>query len=141
MKFKTLSVLAVGGTLLVSGIPLLAHHSFAAEYDSTKPITLKGAVTKIEWINPHSWLYLDVNDAKTGQPVHWKIEMGAPNQLIRKGWNKASMPAGTEVIVEGYRAKNGTPSATGRTVKFADGRNFFMGSTGAGAPEDGYGEK
>src|SRR6516164_4757000 len=88
--------------------PLLAHHAFSAEFDANQPVTLKGAVTKEEWINPHSWLYIDVKDQTTGKVVSWKVEMGAPNQLLRRGWNKNSLPAGTEVVVEGYRAKNGS---------------------------------
>lgn len=131
---KVLAAAIAGIGLMLLGAPLGAHHAFSAEFDTEKPVTLKGAVTKVEWINPHSWLYLDVNDAKTGQPVHWKIEMGAPNQLIRKGWNKASMPAGTEVIVEGYRAKNGSDIANGGSVTFADGRKLSVSSAGTGAP-------
>lgn len=133
---KILAVAGAGIGLMLLGAPLGAHHAFSAEFDSAKPVTLKGAVTKVEWINPHSWLYLDVKDPATGKPVHWKVEMGAPNQLLRRGWNKESLPAGTEVIVEGYRAKNGSDIANGGSVIMADGKKLFVGSSGTGAPYD-----
>ena len=117
------------------GAPLAAHHAFSAEFDANNPVTLKGSVTKIEWINPHSWLYIDVKDAD-GKSVGWKVEMGAPNQLLRRGWNKSSLPVGTQVIVEGYRAKNGSDIANGGSVILADGRKLFVGSSGTGAPYD-----
>jgi hypothetical protein len=110
-----------------------AHHAFSAEFDAARPVTLKGAVTRLEWINPHSWVYLDVKD-QDGTVVPWKVEMGAPNQLLRRGWNKNSLPAGMEIIVEGYRAKNGANIANGGNITLADGRKLFVGSSGTGAP-------
>jgi hypothetical protein len=110
-----------------------AHHSFAAEFDINKPITLKGTLTKMEWINPHGWIHIDVKDAG-GKVVNWAIETGQPNALLRRGLRRTDFPIGVEVTVEGYQAKNGKPIANGITVKFADGRNFFMGSSGTGAP-------
>ena len=131
------TMLAVAAATVIGlGAPLLAHHAFSAEFDANQPVTLKGAVTKVEWINPHSWLYIDVKDQATGKVVSWKIEMGAPNQLLRRGWNKNSLPAGTEVVVEGYRAKNGSDIANGGNVTLADGRKLFVGSSGTGAPYD-----
>lgn len=117
------------------GVPLTAHHAFSAEFDANNPVKLKGLVTKIEWINPHSWLYIDVKEGD-GKTTGWKVEMGAPNQLLRRGWNKNSLPVGTEVVVEGYRAKNGSNIANGGNVTLADGRKLFVGSSGTGAPYD-----
>lgn len=122
--------------LLSSGAVASAHHAFSAEFDADKPVTLRGAVTRVEWINPHSWLYIDVRDSASGRLVSWKIEMGAPNQLLRRGWNKNTLPVGTEVVVEGYRAKNGSDIANGGSVVLADGRKLFVGSSGTGAPYD-----
>jgi len=136
---RTLALLAVVGTLGLGG-QLLAHHAFSAEFDANQPITLRGSVTKVDWINPHSWLYIDVKD-KSGKVTPWKIEMGAPNQLLRRGWNKNSLPIGQEVVVEGYRAKNGSDIANGGSVVLADGRNLFIGSSGTGAPYDDQKEK
>ena len=134
-KRLALSVTLVA-TMLLGGVPLWAHHAFTAEFDANNPITLKGAVTKVEWINPHSWLYLDMKDSTTGKVESWKVEMGAPNQLMRRGWNMNSLPVGTEVVVEGYRAKNGMQVANGGSVTLADGRKLMVGSTGTGAPYD-----
>jgi hypothetical protein len=125
---------------MLLGAPMKAHHAFSAEFDADKPVTLRGAVTRIDWINPHSWLYIDVKDP-TGKVVPWKIEMGAPNQLLRRGWNKNSLPVGTEVVVEGFRAKNGSDVANGGNVVLGDGRKLFVGSSGTGAPYDEKNEK
>jgi uncharacterized protein DUF6152 len=126
----------IGIGALVPSSSALAHHAFSAEFDANQPVTLRGAVTRVDWINPHSWLHIDVKDQKTGKTVPWKVEMGAPNQLLRRGWNKNSLPVGTEVVVEGYRAKNGTDIANGGSVVLADGKKLFVGSSGTGAPYD-----
>ena len=129
-------VMAAAGVGMMLVAPLRAHHAFSAEFDGNTPVTLKGAVSKIEWINPHSWLYIDVKDPTTGNVVSWKVEMGAPNQLLRQGWNKSSLPVGAEVVVDGYRAKNGSDIANGGSVTFADGRKLMVRSPGTGAPDD-----
>ena len=128
------------GVMVWGGSAILAHHAFSAEFDANKPVTLRGAVTRVDWINPHSWLYIDVKDA-AGKTVSWKIEMGAPNQLLRRGWNKNSLPVGTEVVVEGYRAKNGSDIANGGSVVLGNGQKMFVGSSGTGAPYEKEEEK
>ena len=138
MRKLSLAGVAVG-MLLIAG-PALAHHAFAAEFDANQPVALKGTLTKMEWTNPHGWIFVDVKGTD-GKVVNWAIEAGSPNAMLRKGLRRTDFTIGSEVVINGFRAKNGTPSASGRTVKFADGRNFFMGSTGTGAPDEGPGEK
>jgi len=121
------SVLAAGLGLLISAAPLLAHHSFEAEYDSKKPMTIQGQVTKIEWTNPHARFYVDVKD-ESGKVTNWNFELGSPNVLIRQGWKRDSLKVGDQVTVEGYMAKDGTNLANARRVTLADGRKVFAGS-------------
>ena len=129
-------VVAVGGSLALSAAAVSAHHSFAAEFDANKPVQLRGTVARVEWINPHTWIHIDVKEAG-GTTVRWMIEGGTPNTLLRRGITKASLPEGTEILVDGYRAKNGSNRANGRDVTFPDGRKLFLGSSGTGAPKDG----
>jgi hypothetical protein len=126
------SMFILGVGMLVAAVPLAAHHSFAAEYDSTKPITLRGKVTKVEWVNPHGWIHLDVK-GPDGKVVNWGIETGSPNALYRRGWKKDSLAIGTEIVCDGYRAKDGTPTVNGTDVTFPDGRKVYAGSSGDGA--------
>ncbi len=121
-------------TLLPPVVCASPHHSFATEYDADKPITLKGTITKVDFVNPHSWLYVNVKDAD-GKLVNWAIEMGPPHGLMRRGVHKDSVPVGLEVTVEGYRAKDGTPTANGTTILLPDGRHLFAGSSAPGAEQ------
>ena len=130
MKKLTMAVLGIA--MLWAAVPAVAHHSFAAEFDEKQPITLKGKLTKMEWVNPHGWLHIDVEE--NGKVTNWAIEAGGPNALLRRGLRKTDFPVGSELIIEGYRAKNGTPTANGSNVKFIDGRNFFLGAADTGAP-------
>lgn len=130
---QTLGALAVAAVLLASG-PVLAHHSFAAEYDAAKPVTLKGTVTKVEWMNPHARFYIDVKDS-SGQVQHWNLELASPNVLVRNGWTRRSLAVGDEVTVQGSQAKDGSNMANARLVTLADGRKVFAGSSGDAAPE------
>jgi hypothetical protein len=133
---KTLSTIVAGtGLLLASAGPLMAHHSFAAEFDARRPVKLRGTVTKMEWVNPHSWIHIDVKNPD-GSISKWMIEAGAPNSLIRRGWNKNSLPPGMEILVEGFQAKDGQLRANGRDVTFPDGSKLFVGSSGIGAPDE-----
>jgi hypothetical protein len=131
MRFHMFGLLILAGTL--ASRPATAHHSFAAEYSSDQPITVKGTLTKVEWTNPHGWIYVDVKD-DSGKVTNWAIEFGAPNALLRRGLRKSDFPSGVELVVKGYRAKNGTPTINGTTVTFPDGRNLFTGSSGPDAP-------
>jgi hypothetical protein len=123
-----LGFLAVGVGLLLSAAPVLGHHSFAAEYDATKPVTLKGTVTRVEWTNPHARFYIDVKD-DGGAVANWNLELASPNVLTRNGWTRNSLKFGDEVTVEGAMAKDGTKMANARVVKLADGRRVFAGSS------------
>lgn len=131
----------VGGCLglllgVIAAPSIEAHHAFAAEFDSTKPVALRGKITKMEWINPHAWMHLDVVKPD-GTVEAWMIEAGPPGALVRRGWKKDSVLPGIEVLVEGYRALDGSNRANGRDVTFPDGTRLFAGSSGTGAPRDG----
>ena len=130
-----LTALMLSTGLLLAAVPAIAHHSFAAEYDREKPIKLVGVVTKMEWINPHAWIHLDVKKSD-GKVEKWEIETGNPNALIRRGFTKASLPQGTEITVEGYQAKDGGMRANGRDLVLKDGKKLFVGSSGTGAPDE-----
>jgi len=130
------TLIATCASVLLIGTTASAHHSFAAEFDSNKPIQLRGTVVKVEWINPHTWIHIDVKDAN-GKTERWMVEGGTPNTLLRRGLTRATLPEGTEILVDGYRAKNGSNRANGRDVTFPDGRKLFVGSSGTGAPRDG----
>src|SRR5712671_1035670 len=127
-----LSVLTTIVSLLSASLPLAAHHAFAAEFDVNSPVSVKGVVTKVEWVNPHAWLYVDVKDAD-GKVVNWHFELGPPNALFRLGWKKDAIPTGTEVSITGFRAKNGEAVANGRSIVLPDGKELFSGGSGPGS--------
>lgn len=134
MRASTFVVTAVAG-LALAAVPLAAHHAFSAEFDSKQPVTLRGVVTKMEWINPHAWIHVDVQ-GDDGKVVSWKVESGAPNALLRRGFTKNYLQPGTEIIIEGYLAKDGSNRVNGGSVTLPDGKKLFIGSAGTGAPYD-----
>ena len=142
MKARNLSILLllVGSGVVTMAYPVVAHHSFAAEYDADKPVTLTGSVTKMAWINPHSWIYIDVKKPD-GSVENWAVEAGPPGTLVRAGFTKESLAAGTVIKVNGYRAKDGALRANGRDITLPDGRLLFVGGSSPGAPKDFPGEK
>ena len=127
-------ILFCAGVLAGPGL-LSAHHSFAAEYDGNKSVTLKGKVTKVEWVNPHSWVYIDVTDAN-GKVTNWSCETAPPNMLYRQGWRRDSLKEGDEVTIDGFLAKDGSATMTARSVTLSGGRKMFVGSNNDGAPPD-----
>ena len=139
--------LAAGAFAVGVSAPLVAHHAFGAEFDADTPLQIEGEVTRLEWVNPHSWIHLAVHRMVLGNETVvppnpaaevWMVEGGTPNVLVRRGLRRECLPVGTRLIVDGYRAKDHTlKRANGRDVTFPDGRKFFMGSSGTGAPEDG----
>ena len=132
---RVVAVVGLGLVLTGTAVSLAAHHSFAAEFDAKKPVQFKGTLTKMEWTNPHVWLYVDVK-MPDGTVVNWGFEAGSPNNLFRRGFTKASMQPGIEINIDGYQAKDGTNRANGRDLTFADGRKLFLGSSGTGAPNE-----
>ena len=132
MRLRHIASLSVAGLILAIA-PLKAHHAFTAEFDASKPVKLRGTVTKVEFVNPHSWIHIDVKEPD-GKVIAWAIEGGTPNTLFRLGITKNSLPLGTELLVDGYRAKDGSNKANGRDITFTDGRKVFMGGSSPGAP-------
>jgi hypothetical protein len=136
MRRKLLAALGGGLLVAVAAAPADAHHSFAAEFDAAKPIVLRGVIKKMEWINPHSWLTMEVK-SPDGSTATWEVEAGAPNAMFRRGFTRNSLPVGTEVVVSGFQAKDGKQRANGRDIRFPDGKLLFMGSSGTpGAPDE-----
>ena len=136
---KTLSVsIALAGLLLgmsVAVSPVQAHHSFSAEYDNNKQVHLEGVVTQMEWINPHTWIHIDVT-GPDGKVTSWMIEGGSPNILLRRGFNKGSLEKGQKISIDGFQAKDGSNRANGSNITYPDGKKLFLGSSGTGAPAD-----
>ena len=130
-----MTTVAMSGGLWLTATPGWAHHAFSAEFDASQPIQLQGTVTRFELINPHAWIHIDVT-GQDGEVVRWMIEGGAPNALIRRGFTQRSLAVGTEILVDGYRAKDGATRANGKDITFPDGRKLFVGSSGTGAPYD-----
>ena len=128
--------LGVGLMLTLAAVPTVAHHAFSAEFDSNRPIHFQGMVTKVEWINPHTWIHMDVQ-MDDGSTERWMIEGGNPHNLFRRGFNKDVITVGMEIVVDGYGSKDGTRRANGRDLTLPDGQTLFLGSSGTGAPRDG----
>ena len=129
------AVLFAAFVIVIAAMPVRAHHAFAAEFDAKKPIKLQGTVAKMEWINPHTWIHIDVK-RPNGKVERWMIEGGPPNALYRRGFTRNSLPIGIEIVVEGFQAKDGSMRGNGRDITFANGRKLFLGSSGTGAPLD-----
>jgi len=132
MKLKQVALVACAGMILAA-VPAWAHHAFAAEFDAKRPVHLEGTVTKVELINPHSWVHIDVKNPD-GTVTNWMVEAGSPNVLLRRGFNKTTVAVGTPVVVEGYQSKDGSLRANGRDISLPDGRKLFLGSGNTGAP-------
>jgi hypothetical protein len=123
---KLAGIVAVAASMY--GAPVIAHHSFAAEFDENKTVSLKGTVTEMRWSNPHAWIYVNVVGAD-GKVVKWAFETGGANALYRRGWRKEDLPAGTAVVIDGWQARNGTNTANARSITFPDGRRLFAGTS------------
>lgn len=139
MKIKQIAMIASAGVAL-SAIPAWAHHAFAAEFDAKKPIHLEGTVSKVELINPHSWIHVEVKGAD-GATASWMVEAGSPNVLLRRGFTKSTIAPGTPVVVDGFQSKDGSMRANGRDITLPNGQKLFLGSQGTGAPYEEKTEK
>ena len=139
MRLK-LAFAVVGAGLILAAVPAWAHHAFAAEFDAKHPVHFEGKVTKVELINPHSWIHVDVKSAD-GTVTNWMFEAGSPNVLLRRGFTKNTIPVGTKVIVDGYQSKDGSNRANGRDITLPNGQKLFIGATGTGAPDEGGDKK
>jgi len=126
-------------SLALAAAPLYAHHAFSSEFDADKPLQLAGTVSKVEWVNPHAWIHIEVKKPD-GQVEEWMIEGGTPNTLMRRGVSRDTLKVGTEVRISGYQAKDGSNRANGRDITYPDGRKLFLGSTGTGAPYEQEGK-
>ena len=133
MRMARLLTAAMAASLLLAGAPAVAHHAFSAEFDVDSPISLNGTVTRVEWLNPHSWIYIDVSGTG-GESEEWAIEVGPPGPLFRRGIRKEMLPIGSEIQVDGFQAQDKSNRATGLDVTFPDGRRIFTGSENTGAP-------
>ena len=131
-----MAMLALAGLVVAAGVPAVAHHAFGAEFDPNRPVVLRGPVVKVEWVNPHTWIHMEVT-ADDGDKMVWMVEGGTPNTLLRRGLSRDTIPVGAMIVVDGYQSKDRSARANGRDVTFEDGRKFFMGSSGTGAPRDG----
>ena len=138
MKIKQIAMIASAAVVLTA-VPAWAHHAFAAEFDAKKPVHLEGVVTKVELINPHSWIHVDIK--KDGATESWMVEAGSPNVLLRRGFSKATIATGTPVVVEGYQSKDGSMRANGRDITLPNGQKLFLGSQGTGAPYEAGADK
>jgi len=139
MNIKQIAAMVGAGAVLLA-VPAWAHHAFAAEFDAKKPVHLEGVVSKVELINPHSWIHVDIKNAD-GTMTSWMVEAGSPNVLLRRGFTKATIAPGTPVVVEGFQSKDGSMRANGRDITLPNGQKLFLGSQGTGAPYDATTEK
>jgi hypothetical protein len=133
--FRLVGIGLVGG-LLAGSVPAIAHHAFGAEFDPNRPLVLRGPVVRVEWVNPHTWIHVEVTNDDGSKEV-WMVEGGTPNTLLRRGLTRETLVPGSEIIVDGYQSKDRSNRANGRDVTFTDGRKIFLGSSGTGAPRDG----
>ena len=130
------AMIALAGLVVAVGVPVGAHHAFGAEFDPNRPVVLRGPVVRVEWVNPHTWIHVEVTNDDGSKQV-WMVEGGTPNTLLRRGLSRDTIPVGARLVVDGYQSKDRSARANGRDVTFEDGRKFFMGSSGTGAPRDG----
>jgi len=136
MRMRAIVGAMVGVWLMLTALPVGAHHAFSAEFDANKPVHFEGTVAKVEWINPHTWIHIDVT-GDGGEVARWMIEGGNPHNLFRRGFSRDTIVVGMQIVVDGYASKDGTRRANGRDLTLPDGRTLFLGSSGTGAPLDG----